>query len=154
MTWSDSVLQCAQALVLYSALILIEQMWHVLWLHGATAVCCTGEAQMKQTSASSSSSTASSATTGFAIEGRTSPYCPSATAGALPLFAAGRPPRLFAPSPLPRPPLPRPPAEPPLPRPRPPDCSWPSSAPENAPLPRPRPLPPRRDGLVGPCAIS
>ncbi len=48
--------QCAQDLVLYNALNLREQMWHVLWLHGATALWSTGDAQMKHTSASTSSS--------------------------------------------------------------------------------------------------
>lgn len=38
-TWSDSVLQCAQVFVLYSARKRKEQMWQDRWLQGATAVC-------------------------------------------------------------------------------------------------------------------
>ena len=54
MRYLASVLQCAQPLVLYSALNLSAQMWHVRWLHGAIELWTTGEAHMKQTSASSS----------------------------------------------------------------------------------------------------
>lgn len=53
MTWSESDLQCAHVLTLYRARNRREQMWQVRWLQGVTAVCWMGEAQMKQTSASS-----------------------------------------------------------------------------------------------------
>jgi hypothetical protein len=116
MTCSDSVLQCAHAFVLYSARIRMEQMWQVRWLQGATAVCWTGEAQMKQTSASGSSSALGGRLTLGIV--RTGWLASSASlAGALP-FCAAWPRWLFAPSRGPRPyPRPRLPCMPPRPRP-------------------------------------
>ena len=79
--WIELTRQCAQALVLYKALSLNAQIWQVRWLHGAIELCTTGEAQMKQTSASTSSSSSSSSACAF-------PLCnssPSPTVGAAPL---------------------------------------------------------------------
>lgn len=42
-------------------------MWQVRWLQGATLLCTTGEAQMKQTSASTSSSSSPSPLSPLAV---------------------------------------------------------------------------------------